>query len=203
MTCHLFSQDSDEDTEAANHSKRRVVKRKRKSYRSDGPSDSDSEEDENSRHHQLQTTEIPDLDEVEASLELQEQTGGDITEQVLLVEEEEEEKELYWENLYQGKNDSYQARNLEPATVYLFRVSAINSAGASVWSEPVEVMTPPAPPAPVGEIRLRDSSAKWLAIEWSRPQSNGDHITHYNVDTGYAVLRTAGPDTNFVVNDLM
>ena len=41
-----------------------------------------------------------------------------------------------------------------------------------------------------------------LTLGWTRPQSNGEHITHYNIDTGSSVIPTEGPDTYFHVESL-
>ena len=93
-------------------------------------------------------------------------------------------------------------RSLDPATTYQFRVCAVNSAGASDWSDITEATTPPAPPAGVNGVHLRDCSANSLTLAWNRPQSNGEHISHYNVDTGSAVISTSGPETYFTLESL-
>ena len=41
-----------------------------------------------------------------------------------------------------------------------------------------------------------------LTLGWTRPQSNGEHITHYNIDIGSSVIPTEGPDTYFHVESL-
>ena len=93
--------------------------------------------------------------------------------------------------------NTFSSRSLEPATTYQFRVCAVNSAGASDWSELTEASTPPAPPAQVSGLHLKDSSATTLSLVWTRPQSNGEHITHYNIDTGSEVIVTQGPESHF------
>ena len=99
-------------------------------------------------------------------------------------------------------NSNFHYRSLEPATTYQFRVCAVNSAGASEWSEITEASTPPAAPTAVSGLHLKDSSATSLTLGWTRPQSNGEHITHYNIDTGSSVIPTEGPDTYFHVESL-
>ena len=58
-----------------------------------------------------------------------------------------------FETVYKGGNSHHEARNLDPATTYLFRVSAANAAGTSEWSTETAVDTPPAPPATITNIR--------------------------------------------------
>ena len=111
-------------------------------------------------------------------------------------------KELLFTNIYTGPSRSFEARSLEPATTYQFRVCAVNSAGASDWSELSEATTPPSAPAPVSGVHLKDSTAASLTLAWTRPQSNGDHITYYNVEVGSSVISTQGPETYVHVQSL-
>lgn len=209
------SLDSDEDEDTSDRRERRrhyrVVKRKRKSFR--GEEDSDSEEEEEAElvqqeekdHDRSRTTRrgkgakaepLPDLGD----------DGPPVEEEQQPEEEQQDDngpaKEPQFSPLYSGSGRIYEARSLEPATTYLFRVCAVNSAGASEWSDSVESITPPAAPAAIGGVHLKSASATSLTLVWSRPQPNGEHITHYNVDTGSAVLPTPGPDTNFTVTSL-
>ena len=97
----------------------------------------------------------------------------------------------------------YLRRSLDPATTYQFRVCAVNSAGASDWSDLTEATTPPAAPAAVNGVHVREVSAISLTLAWHRPQSNGEHISHYNIDTGSAtVISTSGPETYFTLDSL-
>ena len=97
----------------------------------------------------------------------------------------------------------YFYRSLDPATTYQFRVCAVNSAGASDWSDLTEATTPPAAPAAVNGVHVREVSAISLTLAWHRPQSNGEHISHYNIDTGSAtVISTSGPETYFTLDSL-
>ncbi len=56
--------------------------------------------------------------------------------------------------IYSGISQSYDARNLDPATTYVFRVCAVNAAGTSEWSPTKEVTTPAASPAPVTGLQV-------------------------------------------------
>ncbi len=75
--------------------------------------------------------------------------------------------------------------------MYRFRLSAVNTAGPSDWSECAEAMTPAAPPGAPGAgansgggVRLRQASSTSLAVAWSRPNCNGEPVTHYVLDPG-------------------
>ena len=116
---------------------------------------------------------------------------------------EELVKEPEFHTVYTGSQSSFEARNLDPATTYLIRVCATNSAGTSEWSESSQAITPAAPPAVVSGLYLRSSTASSLTLAWERPTANGENITHYNVDNvGLAVVPTPGPDTLFVIDRL-
>merc|ERR1719412_2122155 len=84
-----------------------------------------------------------------------------------LQEDDELPKELLFTNIYTGPSRSFDARSLEPATTYQFRVCAVNSAGASDWSDLTEVSTPPAAPAAVSGLLLKHSSATSLTLTWN------------------------------------
>ena len=94
--------------------------------------------------------------------------------------------------IYSGTLQLFDSRNLDPATKYLFRVCAVNSAGASEWSPIAEASTMAAPPAVVTGLQLRLATANALSMIWQRPLSNGENITHFNVDTGSSVVLTPG-----------
>ena len=80
-------------------------------------------------------------------------TGGKVKPAAVAEPEPEAEpdtsREPEYIQIYSGISQSYDARNLDPATTYVFRVCAINSAGTSEWSPTKEVTTPAAPPAQV------------------------------------------------------
>ena len=109
---------------------------------------------------------------------LDEDTNSD--KNVNVIEELVKEPEFH--TVYTGSQSSYEARNLDPATTYLMRVCATNSAGTSDWSESSQAITPAAPPAAVTGLYLSSSTATSLTLAWERPTANGENITHYNVD---------------------
>jgi hypothetical protein len=59
-----------------------------------------------------------------------------------------------------------------------------------------------APPAAVTQLQLRLATANALSLIWQRPISNGENITHYNVDTGNAVIPTSGPEARYTLEGL-
>ena len=212
---HQESLDSEEDLEPLAASKKRVVKRKRKSVRNENDSNSDSDDEEPAVHRRhggrektledtaddheteiIKSTKLNELKSVEDLEDLEDLEDDE------LLDDDELPKELLFTNIFTGPSRSFEARSLEPATTYQFRVCAVNSAGASEWSEITEASTPPAAPTAVSGLHLKDSSATSLTLGWTRPQSNGEHITHHNIDTGSSVIPTEGPDTYFHVESL-
>ena len=59
-------------------------------------------------------------------------------------------------------------------------------------------------PIPTSQLlfQLRLATANALSLTWQRPTSNGEAISHYQVDTGTSVIDTSGPDTNFLLDGL-
>lgn len=83
--------------------------------------------------------------------------------------------------LYAGRNTHYEARCLEPASIYCFRVLACSSVGPSAFSEPVECCTPAGTPGPVGSLTCVRGPTT-LELSWAAPASHGADITHYLVE---------------------
>lgn len=83
--------------------------------------------------------------------------------------------------LYAGRNTHYEARSLEPASAYCFRVMACSSVGSSGFSEPVECCTPAGTPGPVGSLTCVRGPTT-LELSWAAPASHGADITHYLVE---------------------
>ena len=63
--------------------------------------------------------------------------GQENSPSVIVTEEFVEEPKFV--SLYTGPGTQFEAKHLEPATVYQFRVCAVNNAGPSDWSNSVEV----------------------------------------------------------------
>ena len=59
-------------------------------------------------------------------------------------------------------------------------------------------------PIPTSQLlfQLRLATANALSLTWQRPTSNGEAISHYQVDTGTSVIDTSGPETNFLLDGL-
>ena len=59
----------------------------------------------------------------------------------------EDEDSVYCQ-LYKGPASSFEAKGLEPATAYCFRVSAANSVGPGPWNDGARARTAPSAPGP-------------------------------------------------------
>merc|ERR1712106_1115134 len=95
-----------------------------------------------------------------------------------------EPKELQWKVTYSGQDHSTELKDLHPATEYQFRVSAINSSGASPSSPAVTMLTPASVPASPHGLHLWNCSSSHLTLRWNKPVDNGEVITNYNVELG-------------------
>ena len=80
--------------------------------------------------------------------------------------------------IYCGSARAYDARNLDPATTYLFRVCAVNSAGPSEWSPNREVTTMAAPPAVVTNLQVRTNM---IILNFRMTASKNTNISKPNV----------------------
>ncbi|XP_077516049.1 fibronectin type-III domain-containing protein 3A-like isoform X2 [Amblyomma americanum] len=83
--------------------------------------------------------------------------------------------------VYAGRNTHHEARSLEPASTYWFRVMACSSAGSSAFSDPVECNTPAGVPGAVGSLSCVRGPTS-LEVSWSAPACHGADITHYVVE---------------------
>ena len=199
------SEHEDEDDDKDGHHKKvhHLRKRKKKGTRNADSNESDSDDDMDEAY--INTHEYDH--ETDTNISLNANDDAHITEGIddSINENAVDElvKEPEFKTIYTGSQSSYDARNLVPATTYLFKVCATNSAGSSEWSEETEAITPAAPPAAVSGLHLRSATATSLTLAWARPVANGENITHYNVDNvGLAVVPTPGPDTFFVIDRL-
>ena len=180
----LYLQDSDDEDEEGVHVDRKIMKRKKKvapsSRRRSNEDVSESEPENEVRSNKKKS--MTGM-----------KTKSDKSEIVAQVEETPViSKEPEFVQIYSGTLQLFDSRNLDPATKYLFRVCAVNSAGASEWSPIAEASTMAAPPAVVTGLQLRLATANALSMIWQRPLSNGENITHFNVDTGSSVVLTPG-----------
>lgn len=91
------------------------------------------------------------------------------------------EEDAAYVQAYAGRNTHYEARNLEPASTYCFRVMACSSAGSSTFSDPVECSTPAGVPGHVGSMTCVRGPTS-LEVSWSAPACHGADITHYLVE---------------------
>ena len=200
ITLFQDSEHEDEDEEKDRQHKRvhHLRKRKRKDNRDADSNDSDS--DAETEDGYINSLDRDLASEKDANIDEDTNSDGNIK-NVNVIEELVKEPEFH--TVYTGSQSSYEARNLDPATTYLIRVCATNSAGTSDWSESSQAITPAAPPAAVTGLYLSSSTATSLTLAWERPTANGENITHYNVDNvGLAVVPTPGPDNFFVIDRL-
>ncbi|CAN7996464.1 unnamed protein product, partial [Ixodes hexagonus] len=84
-------------------------------------------------------------------------------------------------HLYSGRTAHFEAKGLEPASCYCFRVQAVSSAGPSPFSDTVEFTTPPGVPGPVGNLECVRGHTS-LELTWTEPLCHGSDITHYVVE---------------------
>ena len=91
-----------------------------------------------------------------------------------------------WSEVYRGSERSFAAGGLSAQASYRFRVCAINSCGASGWSEEAVVcMGPPVPPA---DLLVLETSDRALILAWpGEPASRTQHCR-------YTVEMLSAPD---------
>ncbi|XP_052782735.1 fibronectin type-III domain-containing protein 3A-like isoform X3 [Mya arenaria] len=85
--------------------------------------------------------------------------------------------------IYYGSNTNFEVKSLSPATTYVFRVQAINSAGPGLYSPVATCVTPASSPSAVVSIRAH-ATATSVTLVWKEPHDNGSEITSYNIDMG-------------------
>ena len=103
--------------------------------------------------------------------------------------------------LYYGPNTTYEVKGLNPATSYSFRVQAINSAGAGLYSPVATCLTPPSSPSSVVSIRA-SATATSVLLQWKEPHDNGSEIYAYNIDIGEKQLITISAVTEYTIEEL-
>ncbi len=122
-------------------------------------------------------------DEEEEAEDLEEETQSVEPEEVeQIVDEDVASPEFV--KIYGGPNLNFDAKSLEPAALYYFRICAVNAAGQSEWSNSTETRTPPCAPAQVTQLLLRRATSDALTVSWQRPEANGDPVCGYRVRCG-------------------
>ncbi|XP_064455512.1 fibronectin type-III domain-containing protein 3A-like isoform X2 [Ornithodoros turicata] len=97
------------------------------------------------------------------------------------AEDEEDTEPNAFVQIYNGRVPQHEAKGLSPASCYCYRVQAVNSAGASLFSEPVSCETPPGPPGPVGSIQWAATHTS-LEFSWNPPDCHGSKVLRYQVE---------------------
>ncbi|XP_067419204.1 fibronectin type-III domain-containing protein 3A isoform X3 [Emydura macquarii macquarii] len=112
---------------------------------------------------------------------------------------------------YCGPGLNYEMRGLLPATVYYYRVQAVNVAGAGPFSEVVVCKTPASVPAVVTCLQGRSedevenphySPSTCLAISWEKPCDHGSEILGYSIDFGEKQPITVGKVSSYFIDNL-
>jgi hypothetical protein len=105
------------------------------------------------------------------------------------------------EPVYTGSDLSCEVKGLKPAAHTYFRLQATNGVGSSHWSEVITVITPPAPPSIVPEVRLLSATHSALLVNWLPPSDNGSPVSHYIVEViGTEICQVA--DTQMFITNL-
>ena len=103
--------------------------------------------------------------------------------------------------IYYGANTNYEVKGLSPNTLYSFRVQAVNSAGAGLYSPVSTCVTPPSSPSTVLSIRASPSATNVL-LQWKEPHNNGSEIYAYNIDIGASQLISISAVTEYTIEEL-
>ncbi|CAG5117976.1 unnamed protein product, partial [Candidula unifasciata] len=103
--------------------------------------------------------------------------------------------------LYLGPNLCYEVKGLAAATVYAFRIQAINSAGPGQFSPAATLVTPASTPSPVATVKVK-ADATSAVVSWTEPNCNGSEITSYNIIVNDKPPVTLGPITEYSMEDL-
>jgi probable HAF family extracellular repeat protein len=92
-----------------------------------------------------------------------------------------------WEQIAQtpANTTGFAHTRLSSNALYRYRVRAINSTGASAWSDEAEATTLPYPPAAPGGLVATDSSATQLSLSW---RDNSDN------ETAFVLWRRGAPN---------
>ncbi|CAF1136420.1 unnamed protein product, partial [Didymodactylos carnosus] len=104
--------------------------------------------------------------------------------------------------LYCGPNISYEAKGLVPATLYCFRVQAVNSAGQGPYTAIASCMTPATCPSIVTSVKAHAKSTS-ISLSWKVPANNGSPITGYYIDIGEKELIFVGELTEYTIDEVL
>ncbi|KAF6257140.1 fibronectin type III [Scenedesmus sp. NREL 46B-D3] len=98
-----------------------------------------------------------------------------------------------WSKVYQGSSLEHQhSTGLLPGRSYSWRMRAINSCGAGVWSEPVKGSTLPAEPGAPAKPGFSQRTATSVKVKWGLPQEeNGSAVSTYILELRQLA---SGPD---------
>ena len=74
--------------------------------------------------------------------------------------------------------------NLQPETVYMYRIAAVNDAGIGAWSNVITATTLAAPVAPgmPTAVMAEVVSDTHIRVSWTAPDNGGSDITGYDIE---------------------
>lgn len=104
--------------------------------------------------------------------------------------------------VYHGSQTTSDVKNLIPATVYYFRLCAINQAGTSSYSQISRIQTPPSSPS-IPTFVDYEKSAYDIKLTWIEPDCNGTPILYYNVECGDRLVSTPDSSTELTIDQLL
>lgn len=127
--------------------------------------------------------------------------GSHITSYIL---EYDEGKGGDFVELCKNKGKHHSVIKLQPATVYKFRLAALNDAGKSAYSDIVAYSTSENPPQQPHQPNLKQSSVNSLHLIWEkRPKDDDFELKMDNPNTNYGYLAVYnGKDTEYVCSNL-
>ncbi|XP_035704090.1 fibronectin type-III domain-containing protein 3A isoform X3 [Folsomia candida] len=102
--------------------------------------------------------------------------------------------------VYVGPSLYCELKGLQPASIYLFRIQAINGAGSSDWSPVVTHEMPASSPNGVLGVEAVATCSS-ISLTWKIPLDNGSEITKYNVMMGETLL--VSNSNSWVIDNLM
>lgn len=105
---------------------------------------------------------------------------------------------------YRGRSKTHTLQKLLPATLYTFRLAALNEVGKSLYSDCIAYSTNDNPPSQPSPPSLREANIQSLHIIWQRRPKDDEFILQMNdVDTEYGYLNVyLGSDTQHICRGL-
>ena len=100
-----------------------------------------------------------------------------------------------WFQLYRGVKVSFDYKSIKPATAYKFRVQAVNSIGASAYSNETFIMSPCSAPSAVTNVS-HEATVDSIQLSWDVPECNGAPILSYYIDLSSPTTQVTSSSTS-------